>query len=183
MRAWGLSRKYPAVLCEKWRPLLKKIQETLYTGQWHLSPLQNRHLVASHSSLSFSSTVQNMVLSLLWLYCPFFGCGEPGDVHWEGWALVSGSQLWTHNSSPVMTFWEEIWKSLATAAQCSFCSGSRSCRMHFATTHFTPRSCVKILDMVVFGIPRSAPSSHTVGGRSLWIAARTRSISQVFCLS
>ena len=27
-----------------------KIQETLYIGQWHLSPLQSRHLGTSHSS-------------------------------------------------------------------------------------------------------------------------------------
>ena len=27
-----------------------KIQETLYTGQWHLSPLQSRHLGTSHNS-------------------------------------------------------------------------------------------------------------------------------------
>ena len=27
-----------------------KIQETLYTGQWHLAPLQSRHLGTSHSS-------------------------------------------------------------------------------------------------------------------------------------
>ena len=33
----------------KQRHLLKKIQETLYTGQWHLSPLQSRHLGTSHS--------------------------------------------------------------------------------------------------------------------------------------
>ena len=31
-----------------WR--IYKIQETLYTGQWHLSVLQSRHLGTSHSS-------------------------------------------------------------------------------------------------------------------------------------
>ena len=36
-----------------------KIQETLYTGQWCLTPLQSRHLGTSHSSPSVSSTVQN----------------------------------------------------------------------------------------------------------------------------
>ena len=29
-----------------------QIQETLYTGQWHLSPLQSRHLGTSHTSLN-----------------------------------------------------------------------------------------------------------------------------------
>ena len=28
---------------------MKKIQETLYIGQWHLSPLQSKHLWTSHS--------------------------------------------------------------------------------------------------------------------------------------
>ena len=36
-----------------------------------------------------------------------------------------------------------------------------------------PRSCVKISDTVVFGIPRSASSSHTVSHQSLLIAAHT----------
>ena len=38
-----------------------------------------------------------------------------------------------------------------------------------------PRSCVKISDTVVFGIPRSASSSHTVSCWSLLIAACTHS--------
>ena len=67
-----------------------------------------------------------------------------------------------------------VWiKSLATAARCSFCSGSRSCGINFATTHFMPRSCVKFSDMVGFGIPRSASNSHTVSCLSFLIAACT----------
>ena len=48
----GLSRKYP---CNKknrdiyWRRY--KIQETLYIGQWHFSPLQSKPLRTSHSFL------------------------------------------------------------------------------------------------------------------------------------
>ena len=69
-----------------------------------------------------------------------------------------------------------VWiESLATTAWCSFCSGSRSCGMNFATTHFRLRACVKILDSVLFGIPRSASSSHTVSCWSLLIAAHTHS--------
>ena len=65
-----------------------------------------------------------------------------------------------------------VWvKALATAARCSFCSGNRSCGLNFATTHFMPRSCVNISDTVVFGIPRSASGSHTVGRQPLLIAA------------
>ena len=43
--------------------------------------------------------------------------------------------------------------------------------MNFGTTHFMPRSCVKILDTAVFGTPRSASSSHTVSRQSWLIAA------------
>ena len=69
-----------------------------------------------------------------------------------------------------------VWiKSLAPASWCSFFSGSRSCRTNFAMTHFMPRSCSKISNMVVFGIPRSASSSHTVSCRYLLIVAHTRS--------
>ena len=68
-----------------------------------------------------------------------------------------------------------VWiKSLATAAW-SFCSGSRSHRLNFATTHFMPRSCIKISDSVVFGIPRSASCSRAVSCQSLLIASRTHS--------
>ena len=40
---------------------------------------------------------------------------------------------------------------------------------------FHPRPYIKISDTVVFGIPRSASSSHTVGRQSLLIAACTHS--------
>ena len=42
-----------------------KIQETLYIGQWCLSPLQSSHLGTSHPPPSVSSTVQNTLQSLL----------------------------------------------------------------------------------------------------------------------
>ena len=49
-----------------WRE--NKIQETLYTGQWHLSPHQSRQLGTSHSSPGVSSavhkTLQNPLLEL-----------------------------------------------------------------------------------------------------------------------
>ena len=57
----------------------------------------------------------------------------------------------------------------------SFFSGSRNHGINFATTHFLSRSCIKISDTVVFGIPRSASSFHTVSHRSLLTAAWTRS--------
>ena len=47
-----------------------------------------------------------------------------------------------------------VWiKSLATAAQYSFCSGSRSHGTNIVMTHFMQRSLVKILDTVVFKSP------------------------------
>ena len=65
-----------------------------------------------------------------------------------------------------------VWiKLLATAAQCSFCSGSRSRGMNFTTTCFMARFCIKILDTVVFGIPRAASSSHTVCQSSVSVIA------------
>ena len=67
-----------------------------------------------------------------------------------------------------------VWiKSLATEVQCSFCSISRSHGMNFTMTRFMPRSYVKILDTVGFGISRSASKSRTVSHRSLLIAAHT----------
>ena len=63
-----------------------------------------------------------------------------------------------------------VWiKSLATAARCSFCSGSRSHGMNFATTCFMPRSCIKNLRPGSFWIPRSAASSHTVSHDICWL--------------
>ena len=68
-------------------------------------------------------------------------------------------------------------ESLATAARCSFCFGSRSHGMNFATTCFMPRSCIKISDtvLILLGIPPSASSSCTVSHWSLLIAACTHS--------
>ena len=82
----------------------------------------------------------------------------------------------------VMTFLRKsgslvaLWiKSLATAARWSFCSGSRSHGTSFATTCFTPKSCIKISDTVVFGIPRSASGSYPVSHWFLLIAAHKHS--------
>ena len=46
---------------------------------------------------------------------------------------------------------------------------------HQLPQHFRPRSCIKTLDTLDFGIPRSASSSHTVSHWALLIAACTRS--------
>ena len=53
----GLSTRYRACSMKNrdiyWRRY--KIQETLYIGQWHCSPLQSRHLRTSHSSSNHTS--------------------------------------------------------------------------------------------------------------------------------
>ena len=42
-----------------------KIQETLYIGQWRLSPLQNRHLGTSHSSPNCHQLPHHIFLNLI----------------------------------------------------------------------------------------------------------------------
>ena len=50
-----------------------KIQETLYIGQWHLGPLQSRHLGTSHSSPSQHQLliVFSWISSMVWNLFPF----------------------------------------------------------------------------------------------------------------
>ena len=103
----------------------RKMQETLYIGQWLLSPLQVGPL-GPHAVIPASS---------------------------------------------------------ATAARCSFCSGGRSHRMDFATTRLRPRSCVKILDTVVLGVPRSCPVPTLSATGLCWSQPHTCvPQSQVLCL-
>ena len=63
----GLSRRYPTCNTKNrdiyWRRY--KIQETLYTGQWHLSPLQSRHLGTSHSSPNHHQMPRHIFLNLI----------------------------------------------------------------------------------------------------------------------
>ena len=42
-----------------------KIQETLYIGQWHLCPLQIRHLGTSHGSPNYHQIPQHIFLNLI----------------------------------------------------------------------------------------------------------------------
>ena len=132
-----------------------------------------------------------MVLVLLWLYWTFFRCEEPGHFHWHSVSSFPNHSLRPpiiiiigedHNSSPIMIFLRKpgslvvVWiKSLAIAAGCSFCSGGKNQGMNFATTLSCQDPASKISDTVVFGIPRSASSSHIVSHWSLLIAACTRS--------
>ena len=52
-----------------------KIKETLYIGQWHLSPLQSMHLGTSHSSPSCRQLPRCVFLNLtkVWNLFPFKG--------------------------------------------------------------------------------------------------------------
>ena len=65
-------------------------------------------------------------------------------------------------------------KSTATSAQNSFCCCDLSCGTSFATTCFIPRSCIKICETIVCGIPRSS-NSCTVNRWFLFIAPCTHS--------
>ena len=80
---WGLSRKYPAMYMHNrdinWR---YKIQETLYIGQWCISPPQSRLLGTSHSSPSVSSTVQNTLHNSL-LVLPLAALSYFPRFHWQ----------------------------------------------------------------------------------------------------
>ena len=128
---------------------------------------------------------QKTLLIWVWSCCNFATPSsgvEPRRLALDNWAFVYKKIAVDHDSSSVMTFLRKsgslaaVWiKSVLTAARCSFCSGSRSHRTHFATTHFMPRSCIKISDSVVFGIPRSASCSRAVSCQSLLIASHTHS--------
>ena len=57
---WDLSRRYPAMWYKRYRDIYwrrYKIQETLYIGQWHFSPLQSRYLGTSQFSQSPSAAL------------------------------------------------------------------------------------------------------------------------------
>ena len=91
---------------------------------------------------------------------------------WDNYASVPFKVMTLRKSGSLVAIWI---KSLATAAQCSCGSGSRSCGKNFPMTCFMPRPCVKISDAVVFGMPRSDSGSHTVSCQSWMIAACTHS--------
>ena len=63
-----------------------KIQETLYIGQWCLSPFQSRHLGASHISPRVSSTVQK-TLKNPFLELPSAAQSYFLESHW--WSEIS----------------------------------------------------------------------------------------------
>ena len=61
----GLCREYPAMPYETQRHLLKKIQETLYIGQWCFSTLQSKHLETSHNSPNHRQLPCHIFLNLI----------------------------------------------------------------------------------------------------------------------
>ena len=122
-----------------------------------------------------------MVLILLWVCCAFLWCGEWGDLHWDDWAFLSGSdtdrqfisgynlleEIWFLGSilnhiisnCNMMFLLLRLWKP-----QNKFCHNVFYAKI--LHQNLGQRSC---------GIPRSASSCRTVSGWSLLIAARTRS--------
>ena len=96
---WHLSRRQPAMCYEKWRHLLKKIQETLYIRQWFLGPLQHRHLGTSHSSPNRHQLPRHIFLNLInvWNLVPFksdfsFGTSQKSQGTESG--LLGGWVTW-----------------------------------------------------------------------------------------
>ena len=96
---WHLSRRQPAMCYEKWRHLLKKIQETLYIRQWFLGPLQHRPLGTSHSSPNRHQLPRHIFLNLInvWNLVPFksdfsFGTSQKSQGTESG--LLGGWVTW-----------------------------------------------------------------------------------------
>ena len=87
---------------------LKKIQETLYTGQWCLSPLQSRHLETSHRSSSISSTFKTWSWS-----CCDFAVPCSGVENQATSIGMTGPWFLGHRHRPMIHLWydllEEIW--------------------------------------------------------------------------
>ena len=114
-----------------------------------------------------SSGVENRRLALGWLGLRFWIIAvDPG--------FISGYNLL-----------EEIWLIgiglNLVISSCSRMSCSRSHGINFATTHFMPRSCIKI-SHTEFGIPRSASYSHIIICWYLLIADHTCSTFSGFLL-
>ena len=68
-----------------------KIQERVYIGQWHLSPIQSEHLGTSHSSPSHHQLTHHIFLNLIdgLKYLPF----QRWFQFWKK-PEVTGPQLW-----------------------------------------------------------------------------------------
>ena len=79
---WSPESNQPGAMKNRdiyWRRY--KMQETLYTGQWHLSPLQSRHLGTSQvlpASLSLFKTLQNPLLE-----SPSAAPSYVPETHWQ----------------------------------------------------------------------------------------------------
>ena len=121
-----------------------KIQETLYIGQWSLSPLQSRHLGASHSSPSPSAAplyfpeshqhqqIEISSISMVILVlgkarshrAPNMGCRGTKSPGWFGVSPKNcirkdarvGTLLWWSCQSPVASFWIV---QIVSAEECS----------------------------------------------------------------
>ena len=126
-----------------------EIQERLYIGQCCLSSPRSRYFGTLQGSPSVSSTVQNTVQNSL-LESPSVAPSYFLESHQQckissfskvilvlGKARSPGHRVWLTGSS--------LNRVIASGSTMFLCSGSRSFSMNFATTHFTPRSCVKIL--------------------------------------
>ena len=112
-----------------------KIQETLYIGQWCLSPLQSRHFGTSHSSLSCHQLPHCIFLNLInglkslpfqrW----FYFWEKPEVTGHQIWAVVGlshlGDLMFCQNTQHKKC---DAWAGSLSWWSCQF-SGAHSCSL------------------------------------------------------
>lgn len=98
-----------------------------------------------------SKKTVNMTLTLLWTSCGFFGLRDDECCHCDDCILVSGSYLYTHVSSPVITVFRKLGSLLALSSMSCvmsrrhcFYSIVSSFSINFADTFLMPKSLCKI---------------------------------------
>ena len=128
--------------------------------------------------------IKKTQLTWSWSYCNFVAPSS-GVVIQATSSGATGPSFLDHSHRPTIHLWlSPSWGNLVhwwwfesshEQLQHNVPSGSRSRGTNFAITHFMPRSCLRILDTVVFGIPTSASISCIVSHWFLCIAAHTHS--------
>jgi len=133
--------------------------------------LSYRCVFVMHNSMDIKE--HSITLILLHTCRAFFGLGDSGCFHCDDCAFVSGSYLYTHDSSPVITVFRNSGsvlvvssRSCATSTRSSFCSADSSLGTNFAATLRMFKSARKISCAESLLIPTSSAISRTVKRRS-----------------
>jgi hypothetical protein len=125
-------------------------------------------------------------LTLLHTYCAFLGLGDEECSHCEDCTLVSGSYLYTHVSSPVITVFRNPGSPLAHSSMShatsrqSCCSCESSLATNFVTTLHMCKSFVTIECAKPVLIPTSSAIFRTVKRQSCRIRECTFSMTFAF---